>query len=775
MQTKSSLIGCVFYLFLTSCSGGGSGGGPGSSPYSALDSCNHVVTDDKINSFNQKQTAFSVTSGGASVYCKAEVNENGRVRKVEVSGRSVVRVLPGLRYLRTETQAGPNPYLVYMEKSVATEDDAKSILSQMGLPFVGGASPNYEIDSNNYPSYVRFGKGALFYIQNAKTIEVEKQKVIVFGIEADSDQLTNLKRLMPEFLRSAVPLEVLWYPRIGMLARQFADENQIPVVWSQISAESTLISMVRDHDGASSQVITRAIQLVDYWNLNVGRIDRELPELYNYAFSQWRNPSIADNTASALLTQLRYIVKVDPASSLKPTLDTYELINKYQGSTANSLRSAVDYVAGKLWTKDQFDLLLAVSENLYESLGSRTWELALAINQRTNYDRPLSVFAAKLGMMLKKRSMVRDSGTSSIVEAIFAKIQLGMTNTNLDLYFNSYDYFETELRANRSDAETACDELVFSKKLTGSNQSLYFSFLKWLKDSVYVNFSESYSVVKSLSESQSLDVVKVDLFKQVFTWLKDSVYLNKSIAISKAGNYVGKNNFALAVFNQLKSYFEWLTGSIYLNRTDALQRAEDAIVTGGLQSSQVDAIKSLTAWYIESIYLNRAEALKRSEALVVVKKISPAQLVVMKDVVSWLVSDIYINRTEAATKGETYVSGASPLTADRAQQLKSYTSWLISDMYLNRPTALGKAENFILTLGFDNDQINAMKSAASWLVSEVYVNRTEALAKGETYLNAGNLTKRLFEALKEEYNAQIELRKPRAEALKIAEKKVLKL
>lgn len=775
MQTKYSLIWCLFYLFLTSCSGGGSGGGPGSSPDRALDSCNEVVTDDKINSFNQKQTAFSVTSGGANVYCKAEVNENGRVRKVEVTGHSAVRILPGLRYLRTEMQTGPKPYLVFMEKVVATEDDAKSILAQMGLPFVRGASPNFEIDSNNYPSYVRFGKGALFYVLNGETIEVEKQKVLVFSIAADDDQVTNLKRLMQEFLRGVVPLEVLWYPRSGMIARQIADESQMSVVWSQISAESTLISIVRDHDGASSQVITRAIELVDYWNLNVGRIHRELPELYNYAYSQWQNPSIADNTASALLTQLRYIVKVDPASSLKPTLDTYELINKYQGSTANSLRSAVDYVAGKLWTKDQFDLLVTVSENLYESLGSRTWELALAINQRTNYDRPLSVFAAKLGMMLKKRSMVRDSGTSFIVEAIFAKIQLGMTNTNFDLYFNSYDYFETELRANRSDAETACDELVFSKKLTSSNQALYFSFLKWLKDSVYVNFSESYAVVKSLSANQNLDSVRVDLFKQVFTWLKDTVYLNKSNAMSKAGSYVGKNNFELATFNQLKSYFEWLTGSIYLNRTDALQRAEDAIVTGGLQSAQVDAIKSLTTWYIDQIYLNRTEALKRSEALVVVKKISPAQLAVMKDVVSWLVSDIYINRTEAATKGETYVSGANPLTADRVQQLKSYTSWLISDMYLNRPTALVKAENFILTLGFDNDQINAMKIAVSWLVSDVYVNRTEALAKGETYLTVGKLTARLFEALKQEYNTQIQLRKPRAEALKIAESKVLKL
>lgn len=775
MQTATHLFLCAFFLFLASCSGGGgSGSGISGATDRTLFNCDSVITDAKIKSFNQKQTAFSVEAGGGSVACKSEINENGRVRKVEAEGRTVLRIRPGLKYLRTENPAGRKPYTVYFEKVIPSEEDARSILSQMGLPLIGGASPNFQIDHSNSPAYVRFGRGSIFYVNNATTMEIDQKENLVFGIIAENHHANQLSTGMQNFLQGSAPLELLWYPRNGQLARQIAQENQTSVAWSNLTGEETVISLVRDQTRASSQVITEAIDLVMWWNLDIKLIHQELPELYNFSMEQWQSPLIADNTASDLVDQLRYIVKVNPASPLKATLESYELINKYHDSTSASLEAAVEFVSGKLWTQDQFQLLVDTAENLYGSLGSRSWKSAQAINLRTGYNRTVSIFAAQAGMMLKKRSLVQDSDPASFVEAVFAKIQAGLSAANLDFYFRTFDYFETELRANRTDAESACDELVFGQKLTTSNQSLYFSFFKWLKEKAFVDFDEAYAVVQSLSANQSLDTSRVEIFKQVFTWLKDSVYLNRSVALEKAGLFAGKINFNQAVFNQFKSYYDWLTNTVYLSRSEALQRAEDTLVTAGLGAVQVDSIKSLTTWYINQIYLSREEALTRVESLIVTKKISPDQITVMKDAVSWLISAMYLSRTDAAEKGESFVTSPKPFTSAVFQRLKDYTSWLMSAVYLSRTDALEKGEELIINLAASDAQVSVLKNAVTWLISDVYLSRPNAFEKGENYVTAKNLTAQLFAALKQEYNAQIRLNKSRSEALRIAEEKILK-
>jgi len=768
-------------LLIMGCSGGSSKPGgtpPPTDPNKPVDpdhkntlNCDQVVTEEKVVHFNQSQTRFHIKSSGYDVNCKSETNVNGKVERVEANGHSSISILPNLQWISVQSSADAKYFFVTAKVLEPTDDDIKSILSQLKIPLGDQPPRSFVTNMDSSPSYLRFGKGDIFYIDNFNMTKGEQEAKADFKIQAEtSEELEILKTKVSKFQSGAVSMELLWYPKNDQFSSvQLTQE--IPV-WASLEAASIIKSLVRETELSNKYTVyNEAFNHIYYWTLNAQKVHALVPELYQYALSEWQSPNISDNNASSLVNKLRYIVAVDSQSDKKLILDTYNSVSKYHSNLTESLDFSFKYASGKNYTKQQLDLALEASEVLSPALRSRSWKLTLSILSNTNFDRGVTLFAAQAGLLMSQNELA--SFDNEDAYPIFAKINAGLNSNNMNLYFSTISYFYKKLRASSSEAEKAGDSLVLSGKLNAQNQSLYFDFMAWLKSTAYLDFSDSISVIKNLTQSGPLDVPKVDLFKSVFAWLKGTAYLSRSDASDKSISWTKSISFTEARFALLKSYYSWLTGSIYMNRSDALEKAEEAVITKNTEEEQIKNIMDLAQWYISSIYFNRSDALTKSETLVLVKKLSVGQTQLLKQLVGWLISSIYMNKTDAAEKGEGYLLGPKPLDSDRANLLMDLTGWYIKSFYQNKTDALERAEKLIVKVGYSQDQISALKSAAEWLVSKVYLNRSDAIDKSELYLTKKGLTLDKLSQLQSQFNSYKSQGKDNSDALDLAERKVL--
>lgn len=768
-------------LLMISCTGGSGSSNSGGSPHPTdpnkpVDpkntlNCDHVVTEEKVIRFNQSQTRFHIKSSGYDVKCKSETNVNGKVVRVEVNGHSSISILPNLQFVSVQSNPNGTSFLVGAKLTEVADDEIKSILGQLQIP-LGDQSPrNFVTDTSSSPSYLRFGKGDLFYINNFNIIKGEQEAKVEFEILADTSQkLEILKAKVSKFQSGTTPLELFWYPKNEWFS-SFQLTQEIPH-WTTFDSALMIKSLVRETELANKYyVYNEAIDQIYYWTLSAQKVHVLVPELYHYAMSEWQSPTITDSNSSSLINKLRYIVAIDPQSEKKLILDTYNSVSKYHSNGLESLDFSYKYASGKNYTKQQLDLALEASEVLYSALSSKSWKLAISILSKSNFDRNITLFAAQVGLLMYQNRL--PSFDKEDAYPIFAKINAGINSNNVNLYFSTVSYFIDKLRADSSAAEKSVDSLVLTGKLNSQNQSLYFDFMNWIKSTLYLDFSDSISMINALTQGGPLDFSKVNLFKTVYTWLNGTVYLSRSDAADKSVLFTKNISFTEVRFNLLKSYYTWLTGSIYLNRSDALEKAEEAIVLKNTDEDQIKNIMDLAQWYISSIYFNRSDALTKSETLVLVRKLNVSQVQLMKQLVSWLISSIYMNKSDAAEKGEGYLLGAKPLDSDRANLLMDLTGWYIKSFYQNKTDALERAEKLILTTTYSQDQISALKSAAEWLVNKVNFNRSDAIDKSEVYLTKKGLTLDKLSQLQSQFNNYKSQGKSHSEALDLAERKVL--
>ena len=741
----------------------GKGGGDQGEP---LTRCNDVITDEGIASYHAKQSNYRVLAMGANRQCIEVVNENGMERRVERTGHAEAGVLPKLVFEKIITNSGNREITVRAEILSPTASEMRTIARDLGLPENGNQVSKSE---NREPSYVRFGeRGSLYYFTRSQHVRENGKTFLQFQISSDNSEEVILSQKLTEFQRTQEGMELLWYPQKGIFHRQFLAH---PTGWSSLNAIEVVKSYVRDHEGGTTRDInSRAISNSISWQLDLAQLHQELPELYSFADSEWNQPIIADNTAQDLLQFLRYLVKINPNHSRAPVLEAFNSMYRYQGSTRIALATALDYVEGRTWTKPQFSRLLELAESLYQGFNTHSWEIAQLIAQRTNFERDQSNFIAATGGNLGARALIRQRGDAiSIVEAIYAKLAAGLTQTNSALYFRAFDAFKSSFRAGDNEAEVAADKFILSGKVDENSFPLVFTFMRWIVDTTYNSFSDA---VEASGKLRSFSQGTTNLFKEVYSWLSGDVYLNRSDALKKTSIFLAGKDFQNDSFQLLKSYYAWLTGTMYLNRSDALEKAEKA-VTQGISADAVRNIKELADWYVNTIYLNRSEALSRAEHLVLEAKATTEELRIMKNAIEWMTNTIYMNRSEAAAKGESYITGQNRISAERLAQLKTHTEWYINTMYLNRSEAFLKTEELVFIKALIPSQCALMRSSAEWLVNSVYLNRSEAVKKTEDYLLLNHLDAKKYRELVREFEKYINQGKTRSDALKMAEEKVL--
>lgn len=774
MKATLLFLSALCVLLFSSCSGSGSGTpGPigGITPDEILRSCDNVITSEKVAAFNASQNDFQVQPTGGTVRCEASVTVNGSTQKVQVKGFTNLSVLPRFKFLALETDPNGTGYLLKLSVEPLTDSQALTLITKMGLSLNNQAPMSFIQDTKLAPSYVRFGKGELFFPSQTQYVKTEDGQQFHLQLMKNTDQALRLNDLVRQFKNGESALELIWYPQDNVLSLLTLDPKVI--AWRTETDTVVLISVVRDSTNSytkSARYIFVAEQ-VYYWKTKAARIHKAIPEIYDYALDSWESPTFADNTTTNLVHLLRYIVGVNPNSDKKQILDAYEIVSRANDSQAESMRIAFDYVNGKTYTKDQFDIISKIVDVIYSEIGGKSWKFATLISARTQFSAAQSVFVARVATLMKKNRLNSFSDTD--VEPVFRKIAGGISESNVDFYFSTLSYFREKLNASSSDAESACDQLILTGRMTVQNSNLYFDVFLFLKDQAYLGFVDALAIVNSLSSEGSLDSYRVSLFKSVYNWLKNTVYLSSSDALQKAGAFVGKSHFNDSAFNQFKNYFSWLVNSIYLGRSDALTKAENTVITKSTNSEQIENIKSLTDWYINTIYMNRTDSLARAEKLILVNNLNTVQVGIMKDLINWLVNTIYVNRTDAAAKGETYVTGSKPMDQARADQLKDLVNWYINSIYMNRTDALLRSENLVVIAAYERSSTDVMKGATDWLVNTVFISRSDAATKAAGYLTKKALTAELFTSLKSVYDSYIKQNKSRDEALRLAEAQVL--
>ncbi|MGZ3770857.1 MAG: hypothetical protein ACXVCP_03440 [Bdellovibrio sp.] len=726
-------------LILTACSGGSNSGDNGhlnDNAKDVLSSCKNVITKELIQSYNDSQSEFRISSSGWDMRCRAEVTVNGRTTTVERNGHPNIRIYPRLQFLSIDKQENKT-LLVHARVIPVTDDDVRKILKSIGV------DPNenhlqYD-EFKEFPFWARFGKGSLYYFDMRSQNSTPEGMEVFFALSAEDGEEAYLNQKLSDFTNNLNQIELMWRNDQVFYRQIFSATEKTASSWSNIEGHDILSSYVNKSEMAGTEAVLKtAIKWSLWWDLAPEKINKTLPELYSYADGKWINPNLSSSTIDSMVDYLKYIVKVNPNHSRKPILDTYNKIEKYYDYRLTAMQTTLDYLAGKLWSPVQFNQILSMADALYPKMSSKAWKLSETILKKTNYDQAKANFNAEVVFNLLDHGMVEARDTNTILSKTFSKIEAGLNPANTDIYFKVFDFLTKDYRTDSTTAEKTADQWVLSGHLTAQTFEVYKDFLSWLKDEGNLSYGEALAALTELTQKHSLDSTTVTLYKKCFSWLKDDLYIYRSDAFKRTNGY-----FAAEV----------LTEPVLTN------------------------LKNIENWYENEIYLNKTESLNRAENLNFKFKINQQQLALLKNVVNWLINDIYLNRSKAAETGESYLTNAkNPLTADSFKLFKDFANWLINDLYLNKTDALTKAETLLFSEGLTAIQINTLKQAANWLINDIYLNKTEALSKSELYTLKGHMTPQLLKALKNEYEKQFNTNKlSKTEALTKAENTVLGL
>ena len=94
-----------------------------------LGPCGNIITDVKINSFNQNSTQFQLKAAGYSRRCMSEVIVNGEPVQKEVAGHTAIIILPNLKFISVKSAEAV--YILRLQVQVPTATEIEAIFSKL--------------------------------------------------------------------------------------------------------------------------------------------------------------------------------------------------------------------------------------------------------------------------------------------------------------------------------------------------------------------------------------------------------------------------------------------------------------------------------------------------------------------------------------------------------------------------------------------------------------------------------------------------------------------
>lgn len=531
-------------------------------------SCQDVITDSKIETFNQNQVEFQLIPSGFNRHCIRDTIQDGQPATVEVIGHSAVSLLPNFKFI-TISENSNSAFFLKMRIQNPTDEELQRILTKINLK---GSSRDIFSFEQTSPAYIHFEKSWIYPISKVKN---EEGGVVVFEIKIPPDQASSFRQNLAPVTSGKASVDILWLPVSGIISQQSIGSQVQSVSWSRSDAVSILEVLRFDMSDVMDLTLFEYItDLANEWKVNSSILHQRLPEILNFAIAQWDNPVITEVNAKRLLFFLNYISQQDPSHSRYSVFVAYEQISRFQESVKSGLQTAWDYTQKAMWTSEQFHFLVELAQRLNPALTTRSWIWAVGLAERAQYDTEISQFAGKVAMSLSVRKMAPELES---IDLIFTKIQAGLNEANVDLYFKTYDFLKTNVRSTALQAEGACDELVLSGRLNSENQKLFLNLFNWLEDNMFFSFSESLDLIRDITVTYPLDGARADLFKKAYFWLAVTVPLSKAEATMRIQVYLNSLNMTEPLFISLKKEYETLLQQGVSPR-EALYLAEDKVL-----------------------------------------------------------------------------------------------------------------------------------------------------------------------------------------------------
>lgn len=537
-----------------------------------LGPCGNIITDVKINSFNQNSTQFQLKAAGYSRRCMSEVIVNGEPVQKEVAGHTAIIILPNLKFISVKSAEAV--YILRLQVQAPTATEIEAIFSKLQ---VAENPASYLAFEKQMPAYLRFQSGFLYKITKATELDSELKIEFKSGAEHTEATLQSVNQLA----LGEKYVDVLWAPVNGLFSQLSVGPTLKTILWSQNDSISLLQTLAADMGGVSNPVVMRdIITFANLWNVNFVDLNNRIPEILPAAQSYWEAPVITALNANDMAFYLKYITRQDFNSPKKPIFDAFEKLEKFQSSTQEALQTALDYSQGLIWTPEQFSVLVETANILHPHFTKESWTWAKALAVKTNYDAQSTAMAAKAATAMSKRNYPVTTGNS---ELVFTKISAGLNDGNIDLYFQVFDAIRSTVKTTLEEADSACTVFVLPGRLTTENKSQYIELFNWLDDSWSFSFQESIQMLNIVSATQVLDANRTALFRRVHRWLSVNVAFSKAESFAKVDQYFNVLGLNDTLYGKLKAEHAALVQQ-GMPSLEALRNAEAKVFTARLNN-----------------------------------------------------------------------------------------------------------------------------------------------------------------------------------------------
>ncbi len=196
-----------------------------------LGPCGDIITDVKINSFNQNSTQFQLKAAGYSRRCMTEVIVNGEPAQKEVAGHTAVIILPNLKFISVKLAEAV--YILRLQVQAPTAAEIDTIFSKLQ---VVGNPASYLAFEKQMPAYVHFQSGFLYKITKATELDSELKIEFKSGAEHTEATLQSVNQLE----RGEKYVDVLWAPVNGLFSQLSVGPTLKTILWSQNDSISLL-------------------------------------------------------------------------------------------------------------------------------------------------------------------------------------------------------------------------------------------------------------------------------------------------------------------------------------------------------------------------------------------------------------------------------------------------------------------------------------------------------------------------------------------------------
>ncbi len=633
-----SVLGSILVLALGACSGGGGGGGGGTgpdTPLPKLNSCDDVITQEKIDAFvaSGEIPALGGLVGYGSASCDERKEQNGQIATRKVTGFAALSAIPAIQLtgraeIKDNSVFGRKAEIEIKRSEMKNEDLEKVIKAFRSGSGRAQSSPTISIREPSFNAvllgdlpktdvFVRrvpdgdkeklvialdVPNGLSGAFQSALNSYVSGQPIVLYA-ETEPATATILRGTA----RAGSAVRVGTFKRVGIA-------SYLSETWSKIS------SLAYDDKNIPYAWMGEAHSWWPSLKITTADGQREWKGAWSLASSLWNPRSFRTDQIGAenAMKALSFLMLLDPASAAKPYADKAERL-RYFLAGERLYKETLLLVETRPYNVEQEETIFALAHRLLRGSRSEAWEKAKSLAVRARFSQ--TTIDLVFDVISWVETFDRYSAVEKGEEIVLAK---GADRARFELLKEFASYLSSN--GHQRTAPQKAIEYVIDKKISSEQVAAFKKAHAFLK----TTRSSHNALDKAEQYLATLTADQVDRIISLHEFLKNT--RESYYALDKAEKYVIELKLSKDVTDALVKAHEWLktTRESY----HALTKAEDYLLTRKLTPGKIDQLKKLELFIRttrESYY-----SLQKAEDLVIEKKLSDEQTDLIAEAHEWL-------------------------------------------------------------------------------------------------------------------------------------------